>query len=178
VGPACRWCCCARPAKLDVLPTPPLIDHDPSALLRTVLDSVRLHHRRTRCAFRRSTTGRTDVFSSLGKVSRRQEYPGEKIASVPTAAQRNGDFSDTRDNSNRLITIYDPLTGRADSTGKWIRSPFEGNVIPKERFNPVALKILALYPSPNTVSAGRRRADNFYSANNIANSISQRHDPA
>jgi hypothetical protein len=43
-----------------------------------------------------------------------QEYPAEKIASVPTMAQRSGDFSDTRDNQNRLITIYDPLTGRQE----------------------------------------------------------------
>jgi hypothetical protein len=113
---------------------------------------------------------KTFFFVAIEKYHEDQEYPAEKIASVPTAAQRNGDFSDTRDNSNRLITIYDPLTGRADSTGKWIRQPFAGNIIPKDRFNPVATKILALYPLPNTVSAGSPAwQNNFYSADNIAN---------
>jgi len=113
---------------------------------------------------------KTFFFFAWEKYHEDQEYPSEKIASVPTAAQRKGDFSDTRDNSNRLITIYDPLTGRNDSTGKWIRSPFAGNLIPSDRFNPVALKILALYPLPNTVSAGSPAwQNNFYSANNVAN---------
>src|SRR5882757_1614184 len=112
---------------------------------------------------------KTFFFFGWVKYHEDQEYPGEKVASVPTAAQRNGDFSDTRDNSGRLITIYDPKTGIADSTGKWIRSPFAGNVIPKDKFNPVALKILSLYPLPNTVSAGSPAwQNNFYSGDNIA----------
>src|SRR4051812_22514130 len=113
---------------------------------------------------------KTFFFFAWEKYHEDQEYPSEKVASVPTAAQRKGDFSDTRDNSNRLITIYDPQTGRNDSTGKWIRSPFAGNIIPSDRFNPVALKILALYPLPNTVSAGSPAwQNNFYSAGNVAN---------
>ena len=113
---------------------------------------------------------RTFFFFAWEKYHEDQEYPSEKVASVPTAAQRKGDFSDTRDNSNRLITIYDPLTGRADATGKWIRSPFAGNMIPSERINPVAAKILALYPLPNTVSAGSPAwQNNFYWADNVAN---------
>ena len=61
---------------------------------------------------------KTFFFFAWEKYHEDQEYPSEKVASVPTAAQRKGDFSDTRDNSNRLITIYDPLTGKADAIGK------------------------------------------------------------
>jgi hypothetical protein len=54
---------------------------------------------------------KTFFFVAWEKYHEDQEYPAEKIASVPTAAQRTGDFSSTFDNSNRLITIYDPTTG-------------------------------------------------------------------
>jgi hypothetical protein len=112
---------------------------------------------------------KTFFFFAWEKYHEDQEYPAEKVASVPTAAQRKGDFSGTFDNAGRLITIYDPLSGRADATGKWIRQPFAGNVIPSDRINPVAAKILALYPLPNTVSAGSPAwQNNFFWANNVA----------
>ena len=56
------------------------------------------------------------------------------IYSVPTAAQRNGDFSGEGNN-----VIYDPLTGE----------PFPGNVIPSNRFDPLARNFVNLYPNPN-----------------------------
>jgi hypothetical protein len=113
---------------------------------------------------------KTFFFFALEKYHEDQEYPAEKVASVPTAQQRAGDFSNTLDNSGRLISIYDPLTGKADATGKWIRQPFPGNKIPTDRINPVAAKILALYPQANTVSAGSPAwQNNYYWADNVAN---------
>ncbi len=113
---------------------------------------------------------KTFFFFALEKYHEDQEYPAEKVASVPTAEQRKGDFSKTLDNSGRLIAVYDPLTGKADASGKWIRQPFAGNMIPTDRINPVAAKILALYPLPNTVSAGSPAwQNNYYWADNVAN---------
>jgi hypothetical protein len=63
---------------------------------------------------------------------------------VPTAAMRNGDFSA----GNR--TIYDPLTGNTNGTG---RSAFPNNVIPQDRIDPIARRILEYYPLPNTGDA-------------------------
>lgn len=110
---------------------------------------------------------RTFFFFAWEKYKEDQEYPAEKIASVPTLAQRTGDFSDTRDNQNRLITIYDPLTGRNENN-RWVRSPFVGNRMPGDRINDVARKIMALYPEPNTVSAGSPAWQSNYFVNNIA----------
>jgi hypothetical protein len=56
------------------------------------------------------------------------------IFSVPTAAQRRGDFSGPGNN-----IIYDPLTGQ----------PFPGNIIPADRFDPLAANFINLYPDPN-----------------------------
>src|SRR4051794_35186325 len=113
---------------------------------------------------------KTFFFFALEQYHEDQEYPGEKVASVPTPDQRRGDFSTTFDNAGRLITIYDPLTGHFDSSNKWVRSPFAGNLIGPDRINPVAAKILALYPLPNTVSAGSPAwQNNYYWADNVAN---------
>lgn len=56
------------------------------------------------------------------------------IFSVPTPAQRRGDFSGEGNN-----IIYDPLTGE----------PFPGNVIPADRFSRLAQSFINLYPDPN-----------------------------
>lgn len=59
---------------------------------------------------------------------------------VPTAAQKNGDFSTL----GRVIT--DPLTGQ----------PFPGNVIPASRFNAVGSGIVrAFYPDPTNAATTR-----------------------
>ena len=56
---------------------------------------------------------------------------------LPTAAERNGDFSRTT-SGTAPITIYDPLT----------RQPFQNNVIPANRINPIAQKMLSYLPMP------------------------------
>lgn len=71
-------------------------------------------------------------------------------ATVPTALQKKGDFSQTFTASNQLITIYDPLTTVADPTRSsgFSRSPFPGNVIPSDRIDPIAARILSYFPNP------------------------------
>jgi hypothetical protein len=61
-----------------------------------------------------------------------------RLATVPTAAMRAGDFSG-------LNPIFDPATTAPNGS----RSPFEGNVIPGNRIDPVALTLLELVPLPN-----------------------------
>jgi len=64
---------------------------------------------------------------------------------VPTEALRNGDFSAY----SQFITIYDPLTRALGATaGQYVGQPFTGNVIPANRINAIAKKILADYSLP------------------------------
>ncbi len=72
-------------------------------------------------------------------------YEGTRIreqitrrSTIPNPAQVNGDFSG-------LATIYDPAT--QSSTGA--RDPFPNNVIPQDRIDPVAFRMIDLYPAPN-----------------------------
>ena len=71
---------------------------------------------------------------------------------VPTAREKQGDFSRSTDASGNQVVIYDPLTGDASGNG---RTPFPGNVIPTNRLNPVARNMLSFMPDPtNDVSNG------------------------
>ena len=83
---------------------------------------------------------KTFFFLNYTGQATRQPYTG--FATVPTAQQRAGDFSQTYQtsgNSSTPVTIYDPNT----------QMPFPGNVIPPSRLDPAALKLLSLFPLPN-----------------------------
>jgi len=101
------------------------------------------------------------------------DYQGTRIASnsqalnlgiggamtIPTPAMIGGDFSQLLTNI-QLGTdalgrpvyqgqIFDPLTTRTVN-GQLVRDPFPGNIIPSNRFDASASKILGLFPHPNT----------------------------
>ena len=62
-------------------------------------------------------------------------------ATTPTELMKAGNFNFPGVTSN---VIYDPATTRRDSNGNWTRDPFPGNIIPANRFDPVARNLLAL----------------------------------
>ncbi len=101
------------------------------------------------------------------------DYQGTRIASsggsiqnlgyggfytIPTPAMVHGDFSQLltsnvvgTDALGRPIyqgAIYDPATTRTVN-GQLVRDPFPGNMIPSNRWDPAAAKIMSLYPAPN-----------------------------
>ena len=106
---------------------------------------------------------RTFFFVSYERSYQGDYITGDSLGSVPTVEQRKGDFSKTFDNSGRLFTIYDPLTGHFEGTS-WVRAPFAGNVITPNRFSPVGAKLLNLYPEPNTTTSGSVPWQNNYIA--------------
>src|ERR1051326_3058766 len=62
---------------------------------------------------------------------------------MPTAAEREGDFTQSRRTPFEAPTlIIDPLTGL----------PFDGNIIPQNRISPQARALLNLFPQPNFTS--------------------------
>ncbi len=97
--------------------------------------------------------GKNKTFFMVNYERYREGTPSPQFSTVPTEAMRRGDFSGLVDSTGRLITIYDPATGR-DVNGVWTRDPFPGNIIPANRIHPLAQRIMALYPSPNTTTAG------------------------
>jgi carboxypeptidase family protein/TonB-dependent receptor-like protein len=81
--------------------------------------------------------GKTFFFGTWERT--RQLTSDTVISTVPTLLNREGDFSDLRSSSGAPIIIYDPRS----------REPFAGNVIPKDRLDPVALAALSYFPLPN-----------------------------
>jgi len=88
----------------------------------------------------------------------------ENFTSVPTAAERKGDFSGLLNLSTNAAVIYDPNSGVLSGTLVG-RTPFPGNVIPTSRLSPVALNYLNYFPQPNT--AGLANAQQNYIINAV-----------
>jgi hypothetical protein len=97
--------------------------------------------------------GRDKTFFLVQYEGYREGTPNPLVGSTPTEAMRRGDFSDLRDATGRLITLYDPASGRLEN-GVWVRDPFPGNKIPEGRINPVARRLMDFYPLPNTTTPG------------------------
>ncbi|MEX2261668.1 MAG: carboxypeptidase regulatory-like domain-containing protein [Bryobacteraceae bacterium] len=64
----------------------------------------------------------------------RDSDPLQKVRTIPEPSLRGGNFSTVP------VTVYDPLNGQ----------PFAGNVIPQNRLDPAAQKLMQLFPAPNT----------------------------
>ena len=112
---------------------------------------------------------RTFFFSAFEWLYDTFPEPGQ--FTVPTPAQRNGDFSALL---SQGIIIYDPLTAVRRADGRVERQPFAGNIIPSNRISPIAREILKYYPMPNQAGTatglnnfitGNPRGDDFYSMN-------------
>jgi hypothetical protein len=83
--------------------------------------------------------GKNKLFFFLDyQGTKRRQYAADTNLTLPTAAMRTGDLSATG------VTIYDPLTGNADGTG---RTPFTNNTIPSTRIDPAAATLTALLPA-------------------------------
>jgi hypothetical protein len=87
------------------------------------------------------------------------------IATVPTAAERAGNFSGR-------ATIFDPATTTALANGTDTRVAFPGNQIPASRFDPIAAKVIALYPLPNLSG----NSNNYYFSSPLTNNTNEYDD--
>jgi Carboxypeptidase regulatory-like domain/TonB-dependent Receptor Plug Domain len=65
--------------------------------------------------------------------------PAPRRIIVPTAAERTGDFSQTKDTAGVPVIIKDPVTGQ----------PFPGNIVPANRITTLGAQVLKWMPLPN-----------------------------
>jgi hypothetical protein len=104
--------------------------------------------------------GKNRTFFFMDYFGMRERKGLTFVNTVPTAANRNGDFSGFTDTSGNLIRIYDPLTTRLNpsfdsskpvstSNPQYLRDQFAGNVIPTSRIHPVAANVASVYPLAN-----------------------------
>jgi hypothetical protein len=101
------------------------------------------------------------TFFTISYEGVREHIFRASLHTIPTATQRTGDFSSTVDPAGNLLPIYDPETTSVNSAydstqplttsnAPYLRSTFQGNVIPTNRLAPVVQQALTLYPLPNT----------------------------
>lgn len=107
--------------------------------------------------------GRNRTFFFFAYENMMTDQPNGSIQTVPTAANRQGDFSSLLD---QRIQIYDPYSATSASGGRIQRNPFPNNVIPSGRLSPIAQNVLKYYPMPN--SGGDAQGANNYISNNVA----------
>ena len=95
---------------------------------------------------------------------------------VPTAQQRQGDFSQSYNQDGTLQVLYNPFTTTYDSTtNTLVRQPFAaacvgvvypqscaGNVIPSSLMDPVGTKVMALFPASNIAGEAITNANNYF----------------
>ncbi len=85
-------------------------------------------------------SGKDKLFFFASQEWGRSRQPAAPVRlMLPTAAERLGDFSNSRDGSGNLITVIDPLTGQG----------FLNNRVPSARFNQYGPQTLNWLPAPN-----------------------------
>lgn len=120
--------------------------------------------------------GKDKLFWFFTYEGHKNSEPAPTYITVPTAAQRRGDFSELLKLGTNY-TVYDPST--AVLSGSTItRQAFPGNIIPQNRINPIATKYLDYIGQPNF--AGKADGTNNFFAplttNNSYSSFSGRLD--
>ena len=89
------------------------------------------------------------------------------LFTVPTAAERSGDFSGALNAQGQLKTIYNPFSTTADpkNPGQFLRTPFPGNIIPPSLLDPVGVKAASYWPAANLNGLTNNLAKTAVSAN-------------
>ncbi len=116
--------------------------------------------------------GKDRTFFMFSFEGYREGTPNPTISSVPSKAERAGDFSTSG------IAVWDPLTSRenpnfdasrAESTSnpRYIRDQFPANRLPAARISPIGSKVAGLYPEPN-LGGANARFNNYLLSPNIA----------
>ncbi len=98
-------------------------------------------------------------FGAFEQLRRREAAAGLTTVTVPTALERNGDFSQSG------AGIYDPATGTTS------RSPFPNNTIPADRLEAMALAAVRALPLPNTGARGYVNTDEITRQDNYNYSL-------
>ena len=108
--------------------------------------------------------GRNKLFFFFAFEGIRNNAPGPNFTTVPTAAERQGDFSALL-NLKTPVIIYNPFSGVKNSAGRVVRQPFSGNIIPKSMLDKVGLALVSYYPLPNVdvpIGGNSQGVNNYY----------------
>ncbi len=100
------------------------------------------------------------LFSSVESSRVAEVLP--RTLTMPTALERQGDFSQSFNANGSPRVIYDPWTSRFAADGRTIiRDPFPGNRIPANRWDPLASRLMGSLWAPNSPGDNLTGLNNF-----------------
>lgn len=107
--------------------------------------------------------GRNRTFWFYAYEGNQWGRPTSTTSTVPTLAQRSGNFSALLDipQGNRY-QIYNPFTTRGLANGRFQRDPFPGNLIPPSLLDRVGQNLVNLFPVPNQAGRNDGTTNFFY----------------
>lgn len=102
------------------------------------------------------------LFNFFSYENWKTNQPFNFSRTMPSDLQRAGDFSQTLNTKGQLRPIYDPLTTKFDAAAnKASRTPFAGNLIPRTRMDPLAVKVMESVWRPNNPGDDVTGRNNF-----------------
>jgi Carboxypeptidase regulatory-like domain len=115
--------------------------------------------------------GRDKTFFYISYEGLRDTQATSFTTTVPTALERTGDFSQTKDAKGNQIVIYDPSTTTVTTTASgglaYSRTPLNAGTANANKIttplNPIGAAIVNLYPLPNRAGTTGSDLDNFFS---------------
>jgi hypothetical protein len=91
--------------------------------------------------------GKDKTFWLFGYARHHEKSSETFIGDVPSPDMLNGNFNFYNPAGAQIGNIiYDPTTIRQNAAGTWVSDPFPGNIIPKDRFDPVVSNFLSHSP--------------------------------
>ncbi len=103
---------------------------------------------------------KTFVFAAYEAYRLRQNTTGSNR--VPTAAQREGDFSTLAGSNGRLYRIFDPNSVAKQADGTYTKQQFPGNQIPVSQESPLAKYLNSITPLPTEPGVNPLVAANWF----------------
>jgi hypothetical protein len=110
---------------------------------------------------------RTFFFSTFEKNP--YTVPASYTGTMPTAAERAGDFSALLALGSRY-QIYDPFTARPAPNNRIQRDPYPDNIVPASQMDPAGRALANLYPMPNQPGTADG-VNNYYNGSSSAKAL-------
>lgn len=92
--------------------------------------------------------GRNRTFFFFDYQKTRDNSPYTLTTTVPTALEKRGDFSKSFNDDGTPVRVFNPFAVSRNTAGDYIRQPLPGNVVPTTLLDPVAVKLMSLFPDP------------------------------
>ncbi|MDZ4799635.1 MAG: carboxypeptidase-like regulatory domain-containing protein [Bryobacteraceae bacterium] len=104
---------------------------------------------------------RNKLFNFVSYEMWRSQDPRSVAFTLPTEAERTGDFSRSVNARGGLRAIYNPFTTVLNENGTATRQPFPGNAIPASQQDPVGRRVMNDIWKPNLPGDGSDAVNNY-----------------